>query len=169
MTRLRQAYCFVSLLVCAGAITACATARTGARTTNCPLAARDSVFLVGGTAYRDCAVARRARLVNSGTRPDFQPSSSRRNACYSAEIEFVVDTAGVPEVRTARVVTTNDDAFAKAILETVGTWRYEPALLDGAKVRQIVTERRSAQTSVVAVPVGGALPTGPVGPSRPNC
>ncbi len=156
------------LLVLFVGVAACAGATTGARRAPCPLAATDSTYLVSGPVYRDCAVDRRAHLRNPQVRPDFQapqlpPGGS---ACYSVVIELVVDTAGVPEAGTAHVVTTNNPVLADAVLSTVPRWRYDPARIGGAPVRQIVRERRVVGVQVVAVPAG-AVPSPPS--RRPLC
>jgi outer membrane biosynthesis protein TonB len=71
-----------------------------------------------------------------------------------AEVEFVVDEAGVPEKETARVVRTNNPDFAAATLAVVPRWRYRPATIDGQPVRQIVREKQGVSEVVVAAPAG---------------
>lgn len=102
-------------------------------------------------------------------RPDFQSSASE-NGCLSAEVEFVVDAAGVPEFGSQRVVRATTRAFGEAVLAMVPRLKYEPARLAGAPVRQIVTEQRSAMLATVLVPKGSPPPSGPPSSQRPpNC
>lgn len=139
---------------------ACASAGGGRRAA-CELSASDSVLARGRPLFRNCAVDRSARFVtNGGTRPDYRPSAPR-TACYSTEVEFVVDATGKPETSTARVARGNDPAFGDAVLATLASWRYEPAIRDGVPVRQIVTSHQSMSTSVVIVPKGSSPPSGP--------
>jgi TonB family protein len=135
---------------------ACASAGGTSRATSCTLTATDSVHLKGGPVYRDCAVSQRVQLVDRSARPDFKPdvSLSFRDACYSAEIEFVVDETGTPEVEDARVVHSNNPAFATAAIEAVSRWRYRPALLNGVPVRQITREKFGLAAVVVTAPAG---------------
>src|SRR5258708_27270959 len=98
-----------------------------ARRTDCDLLDRDSVFVLSGPAYRDCGVDRVARRLPSDVHPDFSPTA-RRSACYSADLEFVVDSAGVPETRTARVVRAPDQEFAGPVVATLGRAVDHPAL-----------------------------------------
>src|SRR4051812_21743223 len=91
------------IIVGASFLVACASngSHTAARErTSCGLVGRDSVFALAGPVYHDCAVDRKARLVSTGVHPDFRPTA---RGCYSAEVEFVVDAAGRPEVGTARL------------------------------------------------------------------
>jgi hypothetical protein len=151
----------VSAVTVAGAGCASAPRGSQSKAASCPSAERDSVFAAAGPVYRDCAVDVRAKNL---TRPrlDYRPTSPPRNgACYSAEIEFVVNAKGVPETNTARVVYTNDQGLAEATIASLSGWRYEPARLGDVPVRQIVTEKNSMSAMVVMVPQGSA-------PTRPN-
>jgi hypothetical protein len=135
---------------------------------SCGLRPSDSSFAAGGPVFRDCAVDAKAQALNPSARIDFQPPRGGGN-CYSAEVEFVVNTAGFPETNTARLVRANDQSFGDAVLSAVRTWRYQPARKDGKPVRQIVDERRTAQTAVVVVPAGGSLPSRPPANAPPSC
>lgn len=160
-----------TLLIALGVVcvlgAACATAGHG-RATPCELYASDAVFARGSAVFRDCSVDRPARfLSNGGLRPDFSPSPMR-SGCYSADLTFVVDSTGHPEIQTARVARTNDTRFAEAELQTLGAWKYEPAIRDGRPVRQIVTAHQALVTAMVAVPRGSPPPARPPG-NLPRC
>jgi len=155
-------------LLC-GIAVACASA-TGGRRATCDLSPSDSVLAQGRPVFRDCNVDRPARFLNNaGARPNLPSSAaSMRSACYSADLEFVVDSTGRPETATARLVRTNNQDFAQAVLETIGVWRYEPALRDGTPVRQIVTTHQAASMMVVVAPAGSGPPAGRP-PNMPRC
>lgn len=116
--RLRQAFWLLSSALPAAGVIACATTGTHARTSDCLLEARDSVLLGEQPLYRDCAVTVRATRISVGTHPDFRPPNFRAG-CFSADIRLVVDTLGLPEPNTARIVRTNDPTFGDAVLLTV--------------------------------------------------
>src|SRR3982751_1540025 len=103
------------------AMSACASAAATSRPRECTLTKTDSVYLKGGAVYRDCAVDQRVQAVDRSIHPDFRPdvSPSFRDACYSAEIEFVVDESGTPNVEDARVVHSNNPAFASAAIQAI--------------------------------------------------
>jgi hypothetical protein len=86
--------------------------------------------------YRSCAVTLTARRIPSDVRPDFFPAS-RDRSCFSAVIEFAVDTLGRPEVRTARLLRANDASFGLAAMAIVSGLRFEPARLGNRPVRQL--------------------------------
>ncbi len=135
---------------------------------SCGLTAGDSAFIGSKPVYRDCAVDRPARFISTDAHPDFRPDS-RGPACYFADLEFVVDSLGRPEVSTARIVRSNFDKFGDAVLQTLQAWKYEPAVRDGKTVRQIVTSHQAAMTSVVVLPRGSPPPGGPPPQRPPTC
>ena len=148
---------------------ACVTASgKSARRVGCDLSGSDSVFALFGPVYRDCAVDRTAHLLNTQIHPDYRPTNPRP-MCYSADLEFVVDSTGRPEVPTVRVVRSNDQGFAESVLAMVRAWKYDPALRDGRPVRQIVTSHQVMAVVVVRVPAGAPPPSGPPSQRPPSC
>jgi hypothetical protein len=150
----------------AGVMVACASASSGGnRAAACSLAPGDTVYLRGGVIYRECAVDKRARVIDHSARPDFRASSPLPGgqACYRADVEFVVDATGAPEPETARVLRTNNPTYGEAVLRALALWRYQPALLNGMPVRQIVQEKSAMGVAVVVVPAGQV----PRPPQRP--
>lgn len=143
-----------------GVSIACASTG-GTRRNSCDLLKADSIYLAGQSLYRDCAVDERARLITSQVTPDFRPSGDR--SCYSAVVQFVVDSAGTPEEATVRVIRSNSAQFADAVLALVPQLRYRPARKNGVPVRQIVQESRTV--ALVAARVGSGPPPAP----RPGC
>lgn len=145
-------------------IVACGSASQSSPSGRCTLLAADTVYFKRGPVYRACGVDQRAEGVNKSFRPDFRPDGSQ--SCYSAVIEFVVDETGHPEMEDAKVLRSNNPAFADALKAAAAQWTYKPALRDGVPVRQIVEEGQRIATSIVAVPAGQA----PRPPARmPNC
>ena len=144
------------LLLIVVAVAACASGSSGPARASCTMATRDSTYLKRGVVYRDCAVETRAMAIDKSAHPDFHPSSlpSGGSACYSADIEFVVDTAGVPEVETATILQTKEPGYATAAVEALARWRYRPATIHGIAVRQIVQEKQRMAIAVVVVPAG---------------
>jgi hypothetical protein len=164
---------FRSFLLIAAVILAAACAHSGNKVlqqgSSCELSARDSVFTGLRPVFRDCAVQRAAHLVSNTSHPNFRPTAVR-NACFFADLEFVVDSAGRPETGTARVVRANDDKFGEAVLATLPEWRYDPALRDGKPVRQIVDVHQTMGVMVAVVPAGTPPPTRPPTSQRqPSC
>ena len=80
-----------------------------------------------------------------------------------ADFKFVVDTLGVPEVETIRDVTATNMGFQQAVRDVIPRLRYEPALLNGAPVRQMVAYQQTVGVRVVM----SSSPSGRPSSSRP--
>jgi hypothetical protein len=152
-------------------LVACAHAPSQTASTPCALDPEDAVRFGAEPPLPECAVDRRATQVNASTvRIDYRPTLETEG-CITARVRFVVDTSGVPETLTARILSTNDFAYAQAVLQSMRFWRYSPARRAGHKVRQLVTDDRTIvmRVEVVRVPVsgmGGGMP--PSLPSLPR-
>ena len=154
----------VALPVCAALVTltaACGGAAATGGSRACALRSSDSVFTRSGPVYRDCAVDRPVQLRTRDVRPDFMPPS--REGCYSAVIEFVVDTMGLVELSTARIARTNDATFAQSLMAVLPRYRYDPARVGGRPVRQIATVEQAIATRRVVVAAGASPPPPPSG------
>jgi hypothetical protein len=130
----------------------------------------DPAWMAAGPVYRDCEVDRKAELRGSEPRLPYTPpaTGSSSGRCYSAELEFVVDTAGVPVLSTVRERASNDRGMEEAMRAILPVRRYQPARLDGQPVRQLVVYRSAV--SLVRVVSASGRPVGPVAPSRrPSC
>lgn len=123
--------------------------------------------MAAGPVYRDCSVKTKAVLLTTSIHPEFRPSTqgTMGGACYSAELEFVVDTKGMVETKSVRVVRTNSQPLVEAVLSILPQWRFQPARLNDEPVRQIVIDRRVVKTMVVVAPAG-TRPSLPVGSSH---
>ncbi len=128
----------------------CGAATRGSARADCALAAADSALLRAGPVYTACTVDRPARELQAPVQ--FPTSAGPRQpsqSCMVAEVQFVVDTDGRPEPGTIRVLRTDDDDWARALVASVPDWTYEPAQRGAQPVRQLVRIKKGL--AVVAV------------------
>jgi hypothetical protein len=112
-------------------------ASTGTRLARaCDQADQDTSHYLHTPLYRACAVSVKARPITNDVRPEFR-ATGRERSCFSAVVQVAVDTAGLPESRTAHVVRATDPGFAAAVLAIVPALRFEPARLGERRVRQL--------------------------------
>jgi hypothetical protein len=137
---------------------------------DCTLAAADSVYLAAGPLYRDCAVDRPARAT---ARPvQFSPPArvlNRDVTCYNAEVQLIVNANGQPEPGTAKLLRGNDALFSDAVMASIESWHYQPALLAGRPVRQIVKDRVSRALVVTTTVTSSGSAGRPPRPPAPKC
>ena len=134
----------------------------------CDRSDQDSSSYAHAPLYRACAVEVRARPKVNGARPDFTPPI-KDGGCYFVAIEVAVDTAGVPEPGTARVLRTNDTMFANAVMSTVPTYVFSPARIGGTAVRQIFELSTAVTTYASSSRANPAGPVGAMAGRRPPC
>jgi TonB family protein len=87
-----------------------------------------------------------AEQVDQAARPDstnpiapYYPDALKRTrTAGDVLVEFVVDTAGVPELETVGIVSASHPAFGSAARDAVGSARFSPAIRAGKPVRQLV-------------------------------
>jgi TonB family protein len=70
--------------------------------------------------------------------PYYPEALRRTRTAGDAIVEFVVDTAGVPEMETIGIVAASHPAFGLAARDAVFSSRFSPAVKDGRPVRQLV-------------------------------
>jgi len=72
--------------------------------------------------------------------PDYPIEMLQQNIEGAAFVIYVVDTLGVADTSSLKVVRTTHDAFAEAVRAAMPKMRFRPALLGGNKVRQLVQQ-----------------------------
>lgn len=84
------------------------------------------------------------RMVTASSRnpaPDYPPSLRRAGLEGAVLIAFVVDTLGLVEEGSLRVLETTHPRFADAVRRWLPRTRYVPAEIRGRRVRQLVQQR----------------------------
>lgn len=102
----------------------------------CPPAAPN-----GAPAWFDFQVEQRARFVRSDSLLPFPDASLDRVAPFPSDfavVQFVVDTTGVPVPRTLRILRHPEGLVADAVNAGLTRWRFEPAMVRGCRVPQLV-------------------------------
>lgn len=147
----RSLWVFVLITSMLGLV-ACASGGRRQDALSCIPRVFDTTFAAGRMLYHECGVDNPAKLLVPNLRPNFVPSPTRANMCYLADLEFVVDTAGSPELETARVTNVSDRSYGEALLQMLPALTYEPARLQGRPVRQLVVLHRSTSAQEAVVP-----------------
>lgn len=90
--------------------------------------------------YFEFQVQKPVRPAPSSARPKYPPSLRAAQVPGDVIVVFVVDTAGLPVVTSARILKSNDALFTDAVLAALPDLRFVPAEIDGRKVRQYVQQ-----------------------------
>ena len=147
------------LLLLAATVLASPASTQQRRGGRCTGDARDSTTMAMAPVFRDCEVDRTAK-VSKEVRPNFQPEQyGARSSCFRTELEFVVDTAGRPEMDAVKVVSDNSAELTEAVKQALPALRYEPAMRDGKPVRQLVRYKSGVAVRTVVVSSSSGPPS----------
>jgi hypothetical protein len=72
--------------------------------------------------------------------PDYPITMLQKNIEGAAFVIYVVDTLGIADTASFKVVRTTHDDFAEAVRSAMPKMRFRPAILSGQKVRQLVQQ-----------------------------
>jgi TonB family protein len=98
-----------------------------------------AALVASATVYTADQVDQAAAPDSANPIAPYYPDALRRSRTTGDVIvEFVVDTAGVPEMGTVGVVAASHTAFGIAARDAVSAARFSPAYKDGKPVRQLV-------------------------------
>ncbi len=169
---------FALLLTCAAIVPRTAAAQS---TAPCSVESIDPVHLERGPVFRDCDVQQRA---SKGREPRLDFEFPQGLTCAVAEIEFVIDTAGIPDTSAAVVVVdANSPEFVTFLRGKLGAYRFKAAVREGQPVRQVYRLRVVKQQEKLPFTVtsvqgrnGGTMVNGGTmppqnrrGPTTPRC
>jgi len=72
--------------------------------------------------------------------PDYPIAMLQRNIEGAAFVVYVVDTLGIADTTSFKVVRATHDEFVEAVRTAMPKMRFRPAILGGSKVRQLVQQ-----------------------------
>ena len=101
-----------------------------------------SADFASASASRDNAAARTSSNLTHAMLPEGNPAPEYPRDLMKRRIEgrvvaaFLVDATGRSDSRTARIISSTDEAFSEAVLQLLPKLRFLPATRDGAKVEE---------------------------------
>jgi TonB family protein len=93
-----------------------------------------------GQAFFEYQVDKPVMSVPGSAVPVYPPELKTRKVEGEVVAAFVVDTVGLAEVNTLKILKSTDSAFADAVKVALPDMRFIPAMVGGKKVRQLVQQ-----------------------------
>ena len=90
--------------------------------------------------YREFTLSTRAVPLAGNKAPRYPDAQRTAKTEGGVLAQFVVNPDGTVDMNTFKVLKASDPAFVAAVREALSRWRFEPAEVDGHKVRQLITE-----------------------------
>jgi TonB family protein len=101
--------------------------------------AQDSKGQESETTYFDFQVEKAVR-VRAQVAPEYPELLRMAHVEGSVLVQFIVDEAGVPQMKTFKVLRSADAAFSESVRRAVSNSSFYPAEIKGKKVKQLVQQ-----------------------------
>jgi TonB family protein len=95
--------------------------------------------------------------------PSYPPKLLEMKVEGGAYVQFVVDTTGLADTTSFRVISATHPEFAQSVRDALPGMRFSPAILRSKKVRQLVEQPFMFKI----VPAAPTTPTKPVSATKP--
>jgi protein TonB len=89
-------------------------------------------------AYFEFQVEKQATPLPGNPQPTYPPMLRSADVAGEVLAQFVVDTSGLVELSSFKVLKSTHDLFTQAVRQTLPKLRYSPAEVGGRKVRQLI-------------------------------
>ena len=99
--------------------------------------------IIGDSILTEIEVDSAVKRYEWSASPDYPITMLQQNIEGGAFVIYVVDTLGIADTTSFKVVRTTHDEFADAVRAAMPKMRFRPALLGGMKVRQLVQQNFS--------------------------
>lgn len=96
--------------------------------------------VVGGPAYFEYQVDKPAKPMAGNTQPTYPDSGKSGIGDGEVVAAFIVDTLGVPEIASLKILRSTGAVFSAAVRAALPRMRFIPAEKGGVKVRQLVQQ-----------------------------
>lgn len=91
--------------------------------------------------------------VEDSAAPPYPPSMLERRLEGTVAVQYVVDTTGRADVSSFVVLSTTHPDFAKSVKQTLPLMRFNPAIMNSQKVRQLVQQQFTFKIDTTLFPV----------------
>jgi len=95
---------------------------------------------IGDNAFSSVEVDSAAVFDPTSAAPEYPEAMAERRVEGSAVMRFVVDSTGLVDMSTVRVMSSTHAAFAKAVIVAMPRMKYRPASIGGKPVRLLVEQ-----------------------------
>src|SRR5665213_3804556 len=109
----------------------------GAALTMSRIAGAQGCVLSGRPIFEYQAATAALFVGDSALRPRPANQREQRQDASALIVSFVVDTLGVPDGRTLRILQTPSKTAADSVQTAIGSWRFTPAIVATCRVAQV--------------------------------
>jgi TonB family protein len=97
-----------------------------------------AAIITRDNAYQEYQVEQPASFAQASGHPHYPEILKKTGVEGEVIASFVIDTMGVPDVSTTKIIKSTHQLFENSVVAAIPTMKFVPALVGGMKVRQVV-------------------------------
>jgi TonB family protein len=105
-----------------------------------PAPVADTVSTPGDNVYTSFEVDNAVQFSYGSAVPQYPPELLAHRVPGKVTVRFVVDTSGVADVQSLEIIDSSDPQFAASVRDALPRMKFQPARLNGKRVRQLVEQ-----------------------------
>jgi TonB family protein len=105
-----------------------------------PVLSADTASTAGDNVYTSFEVDNAVQFSYGSAVPQYPPDLLARRVPGKVTVRFVVDTSGVADVQSLQIIDASDPQFAASVRDALPRMKFQPARLNGKRVRQLVEQ-----------------------------
>lgn len=114
--------------------------RTAESEVQAPVVSVDTASTPGDNVYTSFEVDNAVQFSSGSAVPQYPPDLLARRVPGKVTVRFVVDTSGTADVQSLEIVDSSDPQFAASVRDALPRMKFQPARLNGKRVRQLVEQ-----------------------------
>jgi TonB family protein len=100
----------------------------------------DTAPTLGDNVYTSFEVDNAVQFSDGSAVPQYPPELLARRVPGTVTVRFVVDTSGAADVQSLEIIDSSDPQFAASVRDALPRMKFQPARLNGKRVRQLVEQ-----------------------------
>lgn len=105
-----------------------------------PTPAPDTTSSAGDNVYTSFEVDNAVQFSSGSAVPQYPPDLLARRVPGKVTVRFIVDTSGTADVQSLEIIDSTDPQFAASVRDALPRMKFQPARLNGKRVRQLVEQ-----------------------------
>jgi TonB family protein len=100
----------------------------------------DTAPTLGDNVYTSFEVDNAVQFSDGSAVPQYPPELLARRVPGTVTVRFVVDTSGAADIQSLQIIDSSDPQFAASVRDALPRMKFQPARLNGKRVRQLVEQ-----------------------------
>ena len=105
-----------------------------------PVPSADTASTAGDNVYTSFEVDNAVQFSYGSAVPQYPPDLLARRVPGKVTVRFIVDTSGTADVQSLEIIDSTDPQFAASVRDALPRMKFQPARLNGKRVRQLVEQ-----------------------------